>query len=185
MTHQPYEDWMFEAPEDLLPQQMLELQSHLALCAGCRSLSESLGQAEAMLRRQSEAAPAAGFSLRFQERLEAERARRHSHQTLLALLLSMVGVGVLLAGITFMAWPYRSMIDGSFWAGVYQFLTALELVQMVGQFVTTLLAAVFDALPLILWVFGLGLLTELGVLWVVSFRVLSNPRRILINETDN
>lgn len=184
MTHQPYEDWLFDAPQDLQPQQTLELQSHVARCAGCRDLAEALGQAEALLRRQGQAAPAVGFSMRFQERLAAERIRRHHRQSLLALLFGFAGLSVLVAGITWMAWPYMGSLDGSFWAGVYQFITALAFVEAVGEFASVLLRAAFNALPLVLWVFGLGLITELGVLWVVSFRVLTNPRRMVTNETE-
>jgi predicted anti-sigma-YlaC factor YlaD len=183
MTHQPYEDWMFEAPQDLDPQQMLELNSHLALCAGCRALAGSLGQAEALLRRQEQAAPADGFSLRFEERLAAERSRRHNRQTLLTFLLALAGVGGLILGLGGLIWPYRSMLDGSLWAGVYQFISALAVVQMVGQFLSVFLRSAFAALPIALWVLGLGLLSQLAVLWVVSFRVLTNPRRMITNET--
>jgi hypothetical protein len=35
-----------------------------------------------------------------------------------------------------------------------------------------------DLMPLAAWVFGFGLFSEMAVLWVVSYRLLTNPRRI-------
>ena len=179
MNHLPYEDWLFERPQDLTAQQNAELQIHLEDCAQCRSLIASLGHVEHTLRSAPPVAPQTGFASRWQVRLETERRRAHWRQVGVTLGLSLAGLGILLACLALLTWPWLDSIDATFWAGLYQLFGFYSLFQSVGGFFRDLFLAVFDVLPLVMWVFVFGIICQLGVLWVVSYRLLTNPRRLI------
>jgi len=178
MNHLPYEDWLFERPEDLTEQQNAELQTHLEDCMHCRNLIASLGVVEHTLRSAPVFSPAAGFTARWQVRLEVERLKAHRRQVALTLGFSLAGLGALLACLALLSWPWLDSLDATFWAGLYQLLGLYAAVQAVSEFFRSLFLAAFDVLPLALIILGFGLISELGVLWVVSYRLLTNPRRL-------
>jgi len=178
MNHLPYEDWLFERPEDLTEQQNAELQTHLEDCMHCRNLVASLGVVEHTLRCAPMLFPAAGFTTRWQARLEAERRRAHRRQVALTLGGSLAGLGALRACLALLTWPRLDSIDATFWAGLYQLRGIYSALQAIGQFFRSLLLEVFDVLPLAIVILGFGLISQLGVLWVVSYRLLTNPRRL-------
>jgi predicted anti-sigma-YlaC factor YlaD len=178
MTHVPYEEWLFDATEDLSAQQAVDLNQHLEACEHCRTLSASLGRAEQSLRSAPLLAPVTGFAARWQLRLEIERQRIHRRQISLALGISLAGLVTLLTCLVLLFWPYMDSLDATFWAGLYQLLGLYALAQAVGDFFVTLFRATFDILPVVLWILVLGIVSELSVLWVVSYRLLTNPRRL-------
>ena len=179
MTHQPYEDWLLDEPNTLLPDQAADLQAHISNCASCRSLSEALGQVEMRLRTDPHMEPAAGFSLRWQERLEVERLRRHRRQTWTALISGLVVLVIMLLLLAVASGPFLQNADDAFWTRVVHSINILGWLQSAGRFLVALLGSIADVLPLVLWIFGIGLVCELGVLWVVSYRLLTNPRRVI------
>lgn len=178
MTHQPFQDWIFEDTLDVT--QADAFQSHLEACAECRSLAGAFRQVENSLRTAPMVAPVPGFTLRWQARLEAERRRQHRSQVGLALAIGLSGAITLLALLAVLFWPALDSLDALLWAAAYQLYIALafarQAVEVVGDFVRYLA----PALPLVFWVFALGLLTQACVLWVVSYRYMTNPRRIEI-----
>ncbi|MFM8321521.1 MAG: hypothetical protein ACKOC5_11460 [Chloroflexota bacterium] len=178
MTHAPYEDWIFEEPDHLSVDQRAGLQAHLQSCASCQALAVSLGQVELRLRQAPQLAPTDGFAARWQVQL-AERRLRHHRQALLALGLGLAALLALLALGLWAAAPYLTNLDASLWVGIYQMIGFYNFAQQVGLFFATLARAAFDVLPMIVWVFALGILCQLGVLWVVSFRLITNPRRVM------
>ncbi len=179
MTHQPYEDWLLDEPNMLPMEQASELKAHLANCTDCRSLAEALGQVELRLRQEPQVSPVEGFSLRWQERLEAERLSRHRRQTWLALVLGVATLALLIAVVAVAALPLLQAPDDAFWTSVVRYLNTLGWLQNVGRFMVVFLGACVNVLPVVLWIFGLGVISELGVLWIVSYRLLTNPRRVL------
>jgi predicted anti-sigma-YlaC factor YlaD len=180
MTHQPYQDWLFDAPDDLSPGQRSGLQAHLSTCGDCRALADALRQVETGLREEAQSglAPQEGFAARWQARLQADRQRAHRRQTLLVLLLSL-GAALLLLGVMLAAaWPLLRTPDMVLWVGLYRAFALLSYWQGPGGVYPALQRAVTVAFPLAAWVLLMGIASELGVLWVVSYRLLTNPRRI-------
>ena len=180
MNHMPYQGWIFEDRQTLDKADISALQSHLAVCAECSALAEDLQQVEQVLRAQPLQGPTEGFTLRWQARLEAERSRQHRRQVGLALMIGLSGALTLLTLLAVLFWPALDSLDALLWAAAYQLYIALafarQAVGIVGEFVRYLA----PALPLVFWVFALGLLTQACVLWVVSYRYMTNPRRIEI-----
>ena len=68
MNHQPFEEWLLN-DKNLTPSETRELDLHLRTCVHCTALSAT-GLA---LRSANMIAPAAGFTLRFQQRLAAQK----------------------------------------------------------------------------------------------------------------
>jgi hypothetical protein len=180
MTHQPYDEWLFEAQDDLTMQQRDSLQVHLAGCADCRELAGALYQVESNLRREAQAGPtpAPGFADRWQSRLQADRQRLHRRQTITVLALSLGGALILVGAMLAAAWPWLRSPDMVVWIGLYRAFTLLSYLQGPGEVYPALLRVVSVVVPLAGWVLLLGVLSELSVLWVVSYRLLTNPRRI-------
>ena len=63
---------------------------------------------------------------------------------------------------------------------VYQLYLGLLYFRQVADTFAILAKALAPALPLVFSIVALGLLTQAGVLWVVSYRYITNPRRIVI-----
>lgn len=91
MDHQPFENWLLN-DERLTAGEEWELNLHLRSCTQCGALA----RANRILRDAPISRPPAGFVLRFQEKLAAERqAQRIRNIAGLALILA-VGLGVIL-----------------------------------------------------------------------------------------
>jgi hypothetical protein len=178
MTHLPYQDWLFE---DTLDSTQADLwQSHLETCAECRDLEAAFQQVEHNLRTTPQVAPAVGFAMRWQARLELERSRLHKRQIRLAFAFGVGGILILLGLLAILFWPLLDSLDALGWAAVYQLYLVLVFAHQAVDAIAILGRALRPVLPLVLWVMALGLLTQAAVLWVVSYRYITNPRRIVI-----
>lgn len=180
MNHMPYQGWIFEDRQTLNEANISALQSHLTDCAECSALAEGLQQVEQALRAQPLLGPTDGFTLRWQQRLEISRQQAHRRQTWLTLLAAMGGMIVLLGALTFLFWPWLKSLDLTLWAAFYQAFTAYLFLSRAGEQFLLALASVAKAIPLPIWALSIGVLCQLGALWVVSFRLLTNPRRIAL-----
>lgn len=177
MNHQPYEDWLFEQ-QDLTGQQLAELREHLQVCETCRALDDALNTVETSLRAQPVLAPEAGFVGRWQRRLEVERQRIHRRQTLTMLAFCAGGAVVLIALLLALVWPWLRSPQALAWVGLYRMLVLYSYAQGIGETFGSLLMSAAGATSLIVWIFAIGIFSELSMLWVVSYRLLTNPRRI-------
>ena len=177
MNHQPYRDWLFE--DTLDGSKADALHSHLETCVECRSLVGAFRQVEHSLHAAPLVAPTEGFTLRFQARLDAERGRMHRRQVKLALVGGISGALILLALLAVLFWPLLDSLDALLWAGIYQAYLAFVFVRGAGEIVAAFAKGLALVLPLAVWVLALGVFTQAMVLWVVSYRYMTNPRRIL------
>jgi len=178
MNHSPYIDWLYDDAYDLSPAQAGDLRHHLKECADCRERAAALRQVESALHREPAVSPAAGFAERWQARLQEERTRAHRFQTRLILGLSLSALTTTLGLLAVLTWPYLSSFKAVLWTVAYQFLWLFSQLAGVGEFLTGFLQAMAGMIPLVGWVFAIGMVFELGVLWVVSYRLLTNPRRL-------
>ena len=96
MSHQPFEDWIV-GDDALTLEQRRSLEMHLGGCTACARLATSLSAAERTLAEAQAVAPAAGFRLRFSERLGRERlrdARRQAWGTFAAAVLAASALAI-------------------------------------------------------------------------------------------
>ncbi len=178
MNHKPALDWLFEDPDDLTAAQSKGLQEHLAECTGCQQLSESYRDLSLALKRSGQVGPEAGFAERGQLRLEASRALAHRRQIIATLAFMVGGLVILLVLLLAFAWPWLRSPQLMLWTWIYQLMTMFAYANALREIVVPTVWELKDLMPLAAWVFGFGLLSEMAVLWVVSYRLLTHPRRV-------
>lgn len=178
MNYKPAIDWLFEDPDELSQTQSNLLQEHLAGCASCQELAEFYRQLTTTFKKSEQVGPEAGFASRWQLRLQASRAQAHRRQILATLAFVSGGILVLIGLLVSIAWPWLRSPDLLLWTWIYQMITLVTYVNALREVVVPALWELTDLMPLAAWVFGFGLLSEMAVLWVVSYRLLTNPRRV-------
>jgi anti-sigma factor RsiW len=178
MNHRLYEEWLFADQGTLSREQSAAVQEHLRDCPDCQALAGSWQEVQAVLRDPPVAAPAAGFSSRWQMRLAAERGVTHRRQTQVMLGLTIGGALALLAVLITLAWPWLQVPGVFWWTWLYRLFMLIAYAGAIQEFFLAMFRAATGDVPVVWWVLFTGLLCELGVLWIVSFRLLTNPRRI-------
>jgi len=178
MNHKPAIDWLFEDQDQLSQTQSNLLQNHLAECDSCRELAESYRQVAIALKKSEQVGPEAGFASRWQVRLQASRQQAHRRQIMATLAFVGLGILVLVVPLLVIVWPWLRSPDLLLWTWIYQCFTLFTYANALRELVTPAIWQLTDLMPLAVWVFGFGLLSEMAVLWVVSYRLLTNPRRI-------
>jgi hypothetical protein len=163
MKHQPFEEWLLN-DKNLTPAEKRELDLHLRTCCHCTALAET-GLA---LHSAPVVPPTAGFALRFQQRLAAQKIaeRRRKLWGMIVLLVSGVG---LLAWFLF---PYLFAFFAApvEWAtaGIGYFLFVLTSLQALTEIIAVLLRMVTDFIPPYAWMVIASALAGLGLLWTIS-----------------
>ena len=108
-----------------------------------------------------------------------ERQRLQRRQALAALQFYIAGAFLLFGSLLILYWPTLQS-PGTL---ILNWLSHLMvLIYFIGSATDLLSSIVFTAVrqvPLLWWVLLAGIASELGVLWVVSFRLLTNPRRLV------
>jgi hypothetical protein len=163
MNCQPFEDWLLN-DKNLTPAEKRELDLHLRTCSYCTALTET-GLA---LRSVPVVPPAAGFTLRFQQRLAAQKIaeRRRKLWGMIILLVS----GVTLLGWVLTPYLFAFLASPVEWvtAGIGYFLFVLTSLQALTEVVTLLLRMVTDFIPPYAWMVIASALAGLGLLWTIS-----------------
>ncbi|OGO27456.1 MAG: hypothetical protein A2Z16_17190 [Chloroflexi bacterium RBG_16_54_18] len=184
MNHRNFEDWFFVSQdpqsEKLDPEQLAKLNLHLEGCQSCQQIVTAWREVEQAFQRSPVVLPEMGFTSRWQKRLEADRQRVHAMQALLVLAFCL-GVVVLLTGSLFLlAWPWARTPDLVVWFWISRVFSILSIAGAIRASVGIILNTVTSLIPLGGWILLVGLASELAVLWLVSIRLLTKPRRILI-----
>jgi hypothetical protein len=163
MNHQPFEEWLLK-DKNLTPAETRELDLHLRTCAHCTALSAT-GLA---LRSAPVVAPAAGFTLRFQQRLAAQKIAERRRKLWGMIILLVSGAGML-------AWFTAPYLFAFFtapveWitAGVGYFLFIITSLQALTEVMTVLLRMATDFIPPYVWMVLVSALAGLGLLWTIS-----------------
>jgi len=174
MNHRPFEDWLLNE-QPLTPEKKRDLQVHLQDCAHCTALAE----VNLELRSVKMAAPAAGFTLRFQKRLAAQRVLERRNRLVGAAILSAGGLGL----AAWYAAPYLIRFVGSpaEWisAGVGFLLTLLSMARAIGDIGSILFRVLPGFIPPFAWLVLISAFCGLGLLWAVSiWRFTRFPRGV-------
>jgi hypothetical protein len=180
MNHQPFEDWLFgdrdRSENPLNPQEKAALQEHLENCAACRSLAEAWQTAESHLRSAETVAPQPGFTLRWHKRFEADRQRLQRRQSLAMLGFSIAAMVTLIGSLAILSWPVLQSPSLLLWTWFYRFLAVVSIFGTAQDFLLSILHTASGTISPVLWVLIAGFLSEIAVLWVVIFRLLTLPR---------
>ncbi len=168
MEHRPFETWLLN-DERLTPEQDRELRLHLRECNQCARIARS----NLALRAAPVIAPANGFALRFQARLEAQRKVQRRRAIFGVILLALSGIGLL----AWFALPYLPLLAispadlFSTWLGMLLYLSSGT--KAAGIITSTMIGALLSIVPGYIWVLCSLIFTGLTALWVMSFRKFS------------
>lgn len=175
MNHQPFETWLMQ-PEPLPPPDAQALQAHLRECPRCTNLHGALTEVDLLFRHAPVATPAAGFTQRWQMRLQHRQKVIERRQAWLVLALSAgAALAFLLLLLMLVALTLQSPANwflalvGQITQWVYFFATAQQAIKLLGE-----------TLPTGIW-FGGGLvLAMILMLWFVSLQKIVALRRVRI-----
>jgi hypothetical protein len=91
---------------------------------------------------------------------------------------SLTGTIQLLGSLVLLALPLLSSPDILIWTWVYRLISLVNYAEAVRNIFAVILGAVSGRISPVWWFIFVGVLSELLVLWVVSYRLLTNPRRV-------
>jgi len=165
MDHRPFEDWLLDA-RTLSIDEKRQLNTHLQECSSCNALAE----VNLELKSVKMAAPAAGFTERFQLRLEARKkaVQRRNFWGFLLLTFSV------LSGLVWMAAPiFKSIIHSpgdmlaSWLSTVVSIWASSEALFQGGR---VILKVIPGFIPIYIWIVVLLLEGGTSLLWVFSLK---------------
>jgi hypothetical protein len=182
MNHQTYEEWLFYDPEspyeELSNKNLLELEEHLKGCLSCRLLKNAWNEVEVELNLVPQLSPEPDFTGRWLKRLDKINQYESRKQAVRVFLFALLGISALVGMLIILLWPLISSPYVVFWSVYDRFINIYSLAYIVLTSITALFNTTIRYLPLSLWIFLIGIVFELGVIWIVSYRVLTLPRRI-------
>jgi predicted anti-sigma-YlaC factor YlaD len=168
MSHQEYEVLLLEQDE-LSTEERKQLDAHLQECIRCSQMHDRLSAVDSILRSAPSVAPAAGFTARFQLRLERAHQRQQARSLLLMTVLTIIAVlgglgliGFLLVsyGATIFSWVLKAL-NQFYWVG-----TAFD---VVASTTIIILESVMEQLPLVTLMAISAAMSILVFTWVTSF----------------
>jgi hypothetical protein len=163
MNHQPFEEWLLN-DKVLNPADKRELDAHLRTCKHCTALTET-GFA---LRSARVAAPAAGFALRFQQRLAVHKVAERRRKLLGLIVLVLTGAGL----VGWLTAPYIYAVTASpvewITAVIGYFLFVFTSLQAFSEAIMVLARIVPNFIPPYAWMVIVSAVAGLGLLWAIS-----------------
>jgi len=164
MSHQPFENWILD--HEALPLEARRaLQEHLQNCPQCQRLQNRWLAARQELRMRPMAAPAPGFTQRWQAGLAARRAREQRKQAwkIFAGFLGAAMILILALGVYTMV---TSSPADLLTAVVRTLSSTRELVNLAEYAVRTWISSTPLALNLAIWIYLTVTLCLLFVAWL-------------------
>lgn len=163
MKHQPFEEWLLN-DTPLSHAQKRELDLHVRSCAYCSALLET----EKVLRSVKMAAPAEGFTARFQARL-AERRLAERRRRLWGSVLFLLG------GALFLLWLLAPSLFAVFaspqaWVAslVKWGIFLVTTLQAATQAAVVVLRVIADLMPPFAWLILLSAFAGMSLIWSIS-----------------
>jgi anti-sigma factor RsiW len=166
MNHQPFEEWLL-SEEPLDETQAQALQAHLDQCQECAPLAQAWKSVRYELSQAPEAAPALGFTQRWQTRQAQRRFERQRR-------LAWLGTGLnLLAGFTIFIGLNADKLAGFslHTAFISLFYTAASLMARAGQIQRLAVYALQSVPPMVtvgVWIVAATCFSLLTMLWIFS-----------------
>jgi hypothetical protein len=182
MNHRYFEEQVlsYQDPkaEPLDPEQVQEIRSHLAGCQSCQRLQAAWSEAEHTLQNSPLLSPDEGFSGRFMMKLNADRQRLQHRQTLLVFAFCLGAIVLLTGSLILLAWPWFKSPGLVTWFWISRIFSLLTLADGIRDGAGIFVQTISQVMPLSGWIFIIGMMSEFAVIWLVIFRLLTNPRRV-------
>jgi len=177
MSHHPYEE-MILADEILSSEQQLDLQQHIQKCEACSQLSSAWEAVHYNLNTSIMVEPAPHFVNRWQARLEVDRFANHHKQNRLMFMITWGAVLVVFGLLVYFTLPIFQEPKVFILTYLYQLLNWLSVVNFVQNLSQTIAGGTYGGISVLWLILAAGILTFLGVTWLVSIRYLTSPRRV-------
>jgi hypothetical protein len=163
MNHQPFETWLLD-DKHLSAVEKRDLDAHIRVCRTCSALSET-GLA---LRSAKVASPKAGFTVRFQQRLAAQKIveRRRRVWGMFVLIFSGLGLLSWFAApfvISFLSAPIEWITTA-----VGYFLFIFTSLRVLGDFLQVITQILPQFIPPYAWMVLFSAMAGVGLAWAVS-----------------
>jgi len=174
MNHRPFEDWLLEG-QPLTPEQNREMQSHLRDCPACAAIAE----VDLALKSARMAAPAEGFTTRFQVRLERQRRLQRRR--------AWIGGSLMLLGaLILLLWTSAPWLPTLLFAPVDLLASLIAFGAFLFVWLQTLLLAAVAMLravpgfvPPFFWAVLISAVAGMALLWSISiWRFVKFPRGV-------
>lgn len=178
MNHHVYSDLLFEDPDDLSIDQRLALREHVEACEDCRRLSDAMTGLETAISQNAMMEPEPGFVSRWEIRLADKRLQMHKAQTTRTMAFVGAGLLVLASAILFLTSPWQLTPDQIVWTWIYQYFSLVTSLSSLRNVVIGLYSSVPVISPVLVAILSFGLVSELIVLWIIFYRLITNFRRI-------
>jgi len=181
MNHQPFEEWLLSG-ETLTAEENQSLQNHLASCDTCPPLAAAWRQVMGEMKQIPAAAPAAGFTQRWEMRLHEQRQKSQRRITFIILAVFMLGAIVLaLLSVVQKYQGLPSPVDllGGF---VLSATTGLAWIQRTSGTVEAVVRAIPTPLSLLMWFVGASTLFLWTLVWIVTLWKLPNRQGVINHE---
>ncbi len=177
MNHYDYEAMIF-TEEPLQMEAQADLLAHLENCGECRSLATAWFGVQRDLIAAPVQAPAAGFSGRWEQRLDRDRQELHHRQVLGTLGLSLAGALLLILALVFFLTPFFETPKVYLYAFLYQALNMVVAADMMQNLLVGLVRSVASPVTAVMGLILVGIVSQLGVLWLASIRLATKTRRV-------
>lgn len=159
-------------------EQRAAAQRHLDQCAHCQALVKAGHEVERLLRHAPAESPRPGFTTRWRERWAIAQQRRLRRQTLIVVALSLLTSFSMLGILSFSVWSWVQTPELFLWVCLQHAVDFWFKAFSFKETATAFGRAFLAAIPPVAWLFMVGALSELLVLWMVSLRIWLLPRRV-------
>jgi uncharacterized membrane protein YhaH (DUF805 family) len=174
MNHQPFEDWLL-SKEPLAQEQEADLRQHLQDCPSCANLATAWQAVEHEIKQTAQAAPAPGFSERWQARLVEKRTQKQRR-----LAWWVIGLNLSAALGIFLALNYNRLASLSFSKLLVSALYSLTLlfarIDSAEVLVKMLFEEVNPLIPLAVISLTGSILSLLCLVWIASLLKIYIPQ---------
>ncbi len=178
MNHQPFKDWLL-SEEPLTQEQSLTMQEHLRECTLCQGKQAAWVEVENLFHKSPQAAPAPGFTTRWQEHLAAANLRQQRRQAwkVFAIIAGAAAILMFVLGIQVVEILRTPQQLTLVW--ISRLASLLSYAGEVEDFFASVTRALPD-IPLIGLIFSSGFASLLGVLWLVAYQKITSVRRFAL-----
>lgn len=177
MSHFDYEAMIF-TEEPLQPEAQAKLLAHLDSCGECCSLATAWLGVQRDLTAPPMKAPAVGFADRWELRLERDRQQARHRQVLGTLGLSLAGALFLTLALVFFLTPVFETPKVYLYAFLYQALNMVVAADMLQNLLFGFVRSVASPLTVVIGLILVGIISQLGVIWLASIRLATKTRRV-------
>ncbi len=179
MNHQFFETLLLSDSE-LTHVESAMLEEHLQTCGACRQFSDALVEVDNLFHSTAIVSPATGFSQRWQETLAQDHIKRQQRQTWLIIIVGVCSIGALLLLLGFTVLPIFISPISILWAELFSIVTWFSAVEAIVDILSTLFRAAYSVVPASLWIALSFAFLGLCAIWVVAFKQVTTPRRLVI-----